>query len=100
MEMLQNVKGVFNITDKDDKTKDTYKQDISKENNNEQLWDPPIDLGQNLELSEKNRIQQLLREECGAFSKDKEVGCAPDLKMKIELADKTPVNTTITVPRG
>lgn len=51
--MLQNVKGVFNITDKDDKTKDTYKQDVL--DNNEQLLDPPIDLGQNLELSKKKK---------------------------------------------
>ncbi|CAC5417221.1 unnamed protein product [Mytilus coruscus] len=106
MGMLQNVKGVFSIPDKDDKTKDTYKQDISKEDINEQLWDQPIDLGPNLALSEKSRIQQLPREECGAFSKDGEVGCAPDLKMKIELADQTPVNRSYTsipkstVPRG
>ncbi|CAC5375862.1 unnamed protein product [Mytilus coruscus] len=51
MGMLQNVKGVFSIPDKDDKTKDICKQDIPEENNNEQLWDPPIDLGPNLALN-------------------------------------------------
>lgn len=32
------VNGVFSIPDEEDKTKDTCKQDISKEDNNEQLW--------------------------------------------------------------
>ena len=41
MGMLQNVKGVFGIPDKD-----TYTQDISKDDNNEQLWDPPIEIVQ------------------------------------------------------
>ncbi|CAG2186426.1 unnamed protein product [Mytilus edulis] len=41
MGMLQNVKGVFGIPDKD-----TYTQDISKDDNNEQLWDPLIEIVQ------------------------------------------------------
>ena len=59
-------------------------------------WEPEIDLscsGPTAEQEEK--VRTLLREERDSFSKnDQDVGCAPDLQMKIELTDNQPVHSS------
>ena len=59
-------------------------------------WEPEVDLScSGLTAEQEEKVRELLREECDAFSRnDQDVGCAPDLQMKIELTDKQPVHSS------
>lgn len=63
-------------------------------------YDPPITLT-HLPLAQQQKVKQMLREECQAFSRDEEdVGCIPSLQLKIRLTDSTPVKRTyVSVPK-
>lgn len=54
-------------------------------------WHPPIDLS-HLEEDEQNIAREMLYEESDVFAKDDaDIGCIPNLKLKIQLNDETPV---------
>ena len=59
-------------------------------------WEPEIDLScSGLTTEKEEKVRTLLKEECDAFSKnDQDVGCAPDLQMKIELTDNQSVHSS------
>lgn len=63
-------------------------------------WDPPVSVD-HLTPDQQEKVRQMLREECAAFSKDEnDVGCIPSLQLKIRLHDTTPVRRTYTsVPK-
>ena len=63
-------------------------------------WIPPVDLS-HLEPSQKAAAERLLQENSAAFARDDtDLGSAPDLKMKINLSDTTPVRKTyMSLPR-
>ncbi len=63
-------------------------------------WDPPVDLGIDLNEEERAAITTMLREESHAFSKDGEIGEIPSLQMDINLKDSKPVQKSyIGIPR-
>ena len=51
--------------------------------------------------SQKDAVDRMLKEESASFAKDdQDGGCIPDLELKIELTDKTPVQKSyVSVPR-
>lgn len=54
-------------------------------------WHPPIELS-HLEEDEQNIAREMLYEESDVFAKDDaDIGCIPNLKLKIQLNDETPV---------
>ena len=56
------------------------------------LFDPAVELGDNLNESEKEIVRQMLREESGTFMRDEEdIGFIDNLNLKINLKDDTPV---------
>lgn len=63
-------------------------------------WDPPVS-PDHLTLDQQ-KVKQMLREECVAFSKDEnDLGCIPTLQLKIRLSDTTPVRRKYTsVPKS
>lgn len=63
-------------------------------------WDPPVDVN-HLSPSEKEIVQQMLREESGSFSNsDDDIGCTENLRLSISLKDTEPVAKTYTsVPK-
>ena len=71
-----------------------------KHHKNEELWDPPVSTD-HLTPEQQIKVREVLRAECGAFSKDDhDVGCIPSLQLKIRLKDSTPVRRTYTsVPK-
>lgn len=60
-----------------------------------ETWDPEVNLEESgLDSAQKDAARKLLREECGAFSRnDEDIGCAPDLRMDIRLTEFIHVNT-------
>ena len=57
----------------------------------QESWLPPVDLGH---LSQEQRVvvEKMLIEECDAFARDKDdLGCIPNLQMKVNLKDSEPV---------
>uniref|UniRef100_A0A3B3IJJ6 Gypsy retrotransposon integrase-like protein 1 n=2 Tax=Oryzias latipes TaxID=8090 RepID=A0A3B3IJJ6_ORYLA len=61
-----------------------------------ELWDPPVTID-HLTSDQQEKVKQMLREECNAFSRDdSDVGCIPSLQLKIRLKDTTPVKRTYT----
>ena len=58
-------------------------------------------LGETLTEAQKEAVTRLLKEESASFAKDdQDGGCIPDLELKIELTDKTPVQKSyVSVPR-
>ena len=63
-------------------------------------WDPPVKLD-HLEPAQQERVRQILREECHAFSyNDDDIGFIPSLKLHITLHDTTPVKKSyMSVPK-
>jgi len=63
-------------------------------------WDPPVNLS-HLDESERETVQQMLREESASFSKtDDHIGCVENLQMDILLKDTEPVSKTyLSVPK-
>lgn len=54
-------------------------------------WLPPVDLS-HLSPDQQKSVENVLREECEAFSRDgADIGCIPSLQMEIRLKDDTPV---------
>lgn len=69
---------------------------------NDGKWDPPVDLTYPpLNTEQKRRVENLLREECKAFTvSDDDIGCAIDLELGLELMDKEPIHSScMAVPR-
>ena len=62
---------------------------------------PKVVLGETLTESQKDSVTRMLKEEAASFAKDdQDGGCIPDLQLKIELTDKTPVQKSyVSVPR-
>ena len=58
-------------------------------------------LGETLTEVQKAAVKRMLKEESASFAKDDlDGGCIPDLELKIELTDKTPVQKSyVSVPR-
>lgn len=71
-----------------------------KKDNGDTLWDPPVSVA-HLSTEQQLVVRKMLREECGAFSKDdKDIGCIPSLQLQIRLKDDTPVRKTyMSVPK-
>ena len=63
-------------------------------------WDPPVDVN-HLSPSEREMVQQMLREESDSFShSDDDIGCIENLRLSISLKDAEPVaKTYISVPK-
>ena len=63
-------------------------------------WLPPVNLS-HLTPAQRAAAEDLLREESSAFAKDEsDLGCIPDLQMKIKLRDEEPVRKTyMSMPR-
>lgn len=58
---------------------------------NHKLWHPPVDLS-HLPSVEKEIVRQMLYEESDVFTEeDGDIGCIPNLKLKINLSDNHPV---------
>lgn len=52
-------------------------------------WDPPVTVD-HLTPDQQEKVRQMLREECAAFSRDEDdVGCIPSLQLRIRLSDTT-----------
>ena len=62
---------------------------------------PKVVLGETLTELQKEAVEKMLEEESASFAKDdQDGGCIPDLELKIELTDKTPVQKSyVSVPR-
>ncbi|KAK2899313.1 hypothetical protein Q8A73_012442 [Channa argus] len=80
-------------------TKETVQGDMTV-NGDKNSWDPPVPLS-HLSLAQQQQVKQVLREECGAFSRDEnDVGTIPSLQLKIRLSDPTPVKKTyVSIPK-
>ena len=66
-----------------------------KESTHTEKWLPPVDLS-HLEESQRKQVEELLREECETFSKDKDdIGNVPSVQMEINLSDTRPVQKDI-----
>uniref|UniRef100_A0A674MFQ5 Gypsy retrotransposon integrase-like protein 1 n=1 Tax=Takifugu rubripes TaxID=31033 RepID=A0A674MFQ5_TAKRU len=65
-----------------------------------QRWHPPVDVS-HLERHEQNIVRDMLYEESDVFAKDDcDIGCIPNLQLKIHLKDDTPVQTSYnSVPK-
>ena len=100
---LQNVKGLVRIPEESFKlgNNGSDKQEQHSDTKLMEAWDPPVKLeNTNLTEDEKEKVRILLRDECNAFATDGEVGCVPELEMKINLSDPTPVNKAYSsIPR-
>ncbi|KAK2883193.1 hypothetical protein Q8A73_022126 [Channa argus] len=79
--------------------KETVQGDMTV-NGDKNSWDPPVPLS-HLSLAQQQQVKQVLREECGAFSRDEyDVGTIPSLQLKIRLSDPTPVKKTyVSIPK-
>lgn len=54
-------------------------------------WHPPVDLS-HLEEDEQSIVRDMLYDESDVFARDDaDIGCIPDLQLKIQLSDDTPV---------
>ncbi|XP_028272704.1 uncharacterized protein LOC114443000 [Parambassis ranga] len=73
---------------------------VQLKRDSQDLWDPPVSVDR-LSLDQQEKVRQMLREDCAAFSKDDDdVGCIPSLQLKIWLSNTTPVRRTYTsVPK-
>ncbi|CAH1276865.1 GIN1 [Branchiostoma lanceolatum] len=62
-------------------------------------WDPPVDLS-HLNDEQRKVAKQMLREECGAFSKDdSDIGNMEGLKLNLKLTDQEPVQKNyVSIP--
>lgn len=73
---------------------------VKKQEEDEDLWNPPIDL---THLNEEQRkiVCKMLREESACFSRcDSDIGCIDKLKLSISLKDQEPVaRTYMSVPK-
>ena len=80
----------------DDEANIAQVSSVQEESSERVEWEPDIDLScSGLTAEQEEKVRVLLREECDAFSKnDQDVGCVPDLQMKIELTDKQPVHSS------
>ena len=106
--MLETVRSVVTLghttlMKESEKVVNTTEGSSLQEDNTERVkWEPEIDLNcSGLTSEQEEKVRTLLREECDAFSKDdQDVGCVPDLQMKIELIDNQPVQSSYNaVPR-
>ena len=64
-------------------------------------WNPDVDLDDApISEEQKQRVRQVLREECEAFSRDDDdVGTVEELQMNVPLKDKTPVQRSyVSIP--
>ena len=60
---------------------------------------PKVDLS-HLPDEKRKLVEEMLRENCHAFSQDDEVGCMTDVQMKINLSDTKPVQKRYnSIPR-
>lgn len=54
-------------------------------------WHPPVDL-EHLDEKQKQIVRQMLFEESDVFARDEgDIGCVPELTLKVNLKDETPV---------
>lgn len=65
-----------------------------------QRWHPPVDVS-HLEEDQQKIVRDMLYEESDVFAKDdSDIGCIPNLQLKIHLKDETPVQTSYnSVPK-
>ena len=65
-----------------------------------QRWHPPVDVP-HLEEDEQKMVRDMLYEESDVFAKeDSDIGCIPNLRLKIHLKDGTPVQASYnSVPK-
>ena len=63
-------------------------------------WEPQVDLGQ-LEENERLIVREMLQQEAGAFARhDDDVGCLENLELEIQLKDNEPVQKNyISIPK-
>lgn len=83
-------------TDKQRQVSEKHKtEDMTK-----QRWHPPVDLS-HLEEDEQNIVKDMLYEESDVFAKDdSDIGCIPNLQLKIHVRDETPVQASYnSVPK-
>ena len=70
---------------------DSFLVESKIESTRTEKWLPPVDLS-HLEESQRKQVEELLREECETFSKDKDdIGNVPSVQMEINLSDTRPV---------
>ena len=68
-----------------------YSGVTSHQGDEQDEWEPPVDLGQ-LEENQRLIVREMLRQEAGAFARnDDDVGCVENLELEIQLKDKEPV---------
>lgn len=82
-----------------DKQRETNEKNKTEDTTG-QRWHPPVDVS-HLERHEQNIVRDMLYEESDVFAKDDcDIGCIPNLQLKIHLKDDTPVQTSYnSVPK-
>ena len=82
------------------KTSREEAQLAKEELDNNDWYDPPIDVT-HLPFAQQQKVKQILREECRLFARDEDdVSCIPSLQLKIRLTDPPPVRRTyVSVPK-
>ena len=77
-----------------------YSGVTSHQGDEQDEWEPPVDLSQ-LEENEQLIVREMLRQEAGAFARnDDDVGCVENLELEIQLKDNEPVQKNyISIPK-
>ena len=102
LQLVQSVTPVEISDKRSGSFKDPKKQRLQKESGPKgESGAPKMVLGGTSTEVQIDAVTRMLKEEAASFAKDdQDGGCIPDLELKIELTDKTPVQkSNVSVPR-